>query len=170
MCVVSALEASIHDSLTHSVIEHGFKSAGIFSRQDMTSLVSSLPSDPNVLQTPFDSRRPELTGYILTEENNISRLEAKKSKRSAPQKKQEKAPVLPSKDEKPSSKPRHKPSPEPQKVNARNLRSKQNTKIVIRRILRTPEERQQTLHYSPSIHSHQIVPPHPVRTPQSSHV
>ena len=79
-CVVSALEASIHDSLTHAVIQHAFKSAGIFSRDDMKVLVSSLPSHPDVLHTPFDSRRPELSGYILTEAGNLSRLVEKKSR------------------------------------------------------------------------------------------
>ena len=170
MCVVSALQASIHDSLTHAVIEHGFKSAGIFSRQDMTTLLSSLPSDPKVLQTPFDSRRPELTGYILTEVGNLSRLEAKKAKPTAPQRKQQKLRAVRSEHEKPSSKPRQKRCPDPHKVSARDLRSKKSTKIVIKRVLRTPEERQQTLQYSPSLHSRQLLPANPVGTPQTPRV
>ena len=207
-CVVSALEASIHDSLTHSVIVHAFRSAEIFSHDDMNVLCSSLPSHPDVLHSPFDSRRPELSGYILTEAGNLSRLVEKKSrrrtntstqKRTLPPKRRKTTLTLditsdknanhsklkkeadslfsqllliisPSLIGKPSSKPHHSLRADPPKANQRTLRSTGNTKIVATRVLRTPEERQQTILYSPSKPSRLLLPSNPVSTPQTSRV
>ena len=79
-CFAVALARSLHDALTSSVIIHSFKVAGIYSKQDMDTRIQSLPTHPEILTTPFSDRKPEISGYILTETNNMAPLIERKRK------------------------------------------------------------------------------------------